>query len=63
MRLWKEEYAPQNGIHAGSTTNQMDRGVQEYAIDKHFSNWVPQRGVRGSERDKCVMVEEFYWLS
>jgi hypothetical protein len=25
-----------------------------------FSNWFPRRGVRGSERRKCVMAEEFY---
>jgi hypothetical protein len=27
------------------------------------SNWVPQRGVRGSERQKCIMAKEFYWQS
>jgi hypothetical protein len=26
-------------------------------------NWVPRRGVKGSERRNCVMAEEFYWRS
>jgi len=33
------------------------------AIDQCFSNWVPQRGVRGSERRKCAIAEELYWRS
>jgi hypothetical protein len=33
------------------------------AIDKCFSSWVPQRGVRGSERRKCAIAEELYWQS
>jgi len=36
--------------------------------DHCFSNWVPrnlmvpQSGVKGSERRKCVLAEELYWL-
>ena len=32
-------------------------------LQRCFSNWVPQRGVRGSERRACVWGEEFYWRS
>jgi len=38
-------------------------------LDQCFSNcaprntMVPRIGVRGSERRKCVMAEEFYWRS
>ena len=28
-----------------------------------FSNWVQRKGVRGSDRPKCVMADEFYWRS
>jgi len=35
----------------------------ENNLQRCFSNWVPQRGVRGSERRKCVLGEEFYWRS
>jgi hypothetical protein len=32
-------------------------------IQQCFSDWIPQRGVRGSERRKCVMANEPYWRS
>lgn len=32
-------------------------------LKQRGSNWVPQRGVMGSERRKRTMAEEFYWLS
>ena len=28
-------------------------------IEQCFSNWVPRRGVSGSEGRKCVMAEDF----
>ena len=30
---------------------------------QYFSNWVSRSGVRGSERRKWVLAEEFYWWS
>jgi hypothetical protein len=47
-------YAPQNGIDAGSTTNQLDTGVQEYAIDQHCSNGFQKDSPSAVESDpKC----------
>jgi hypothetical protein len=30
-------------------------------LNQCFSKWVPRTSVRGSERRKCVMAEEFYY--
>ena len=42
----------------------MDPAFQfRFTVHQCFSNWAPRRGVRGSDRRKCVMVEGFYWRS
>ena len=33
--------------------------IIETVLSQRFSNWVPQRDVLGSERQKCIMVKSF----
>ena len=44
--------APQTERHLSCLCSHCD-------VHQCFSNWAPQRGVRDSERRKCVMAEEF----